>query len=68
MKYFITDEDREAFKVYLDYKHIPNDKKKFFMFYELIGKYVRQLKMCKEYIELYDELQKKNPCEIPDDD
>lgn len=68
MKYFITDEDREAFKVYLDYKHIPNDKKKFFMFYELIGKYLRQLKMCKEYIEVYDELQKKNPCEIPNDD
>lgn len=68
MKYFITDEDREAFKVYLDYKHIPNDKKKFFMFYELIGKYLRQLKMCKEYIEVYDELQKKNPCEIPDDE
>ncbi len=68
MKYFITDEDREAFKVYLDYKHIPNDKKKFFMFYELIGKYLRQLKMCKEYIQIYDELQTKNDGEIPDDD
>lgn len=68
LKYFITDDDKEAFKVLLDYEGIAYDKRKFFTLYELVGKYVRQLKMCKEYIQIYDELQGKNDGEIPDDD